>query len=77
MSIVILRPSLIYGRYVKGNLEKLIRFIKKNKLFSFPNTFNKRSMIHVENLIDGILLCCKTKENFKIYNINDNKNRKF
>ena len=39
-----------------------------------PNKFNKRSMLHVENLIDGLFLCCKSDENFKIYNINDNKN---
>tara|TARA_B100000949_G_scaffold231671_1_gene244274 strand:- start:131 stop:1099 length:969 start_codon:yes stop_codon:yes gene_type:complete len=51
----IIRPPLIYGEGIKGNIKTLIKIIKKG--FPLPTTQlnNKRSMISIYNLSDLIL----------------------
>jgi len=49
--IAIIRPSLVYGKGVKGNLEKLMGLITKGYKLPFGDIDNKRSMIYVGNLI--------------------------
>ena len=55
-SVAILRPPLVYGPGVKGNLNRLMHWIKSS---SFPvllsNCRNQRSMIYVDNLIAYIV----------------------
>lgn len=57
LQTIILRPPLIYGYGVKGNFEKLIAAVEKNKLLPLGNIHNQRSMLYVENLCDAIHLC--------------------
>lgn len=54
-SVAIIRPPLVYGPGVKGNLEQLIRLLKKLKLLPFKDISNKRSMVYVGNLYEMIL----------------------
>jgi nucleoside-diphosphate-sugar epimerase len=49
--ITIIRPPLIYGKAVKGNLERLIGLIKKIPILPFGGIKNQRSMVYVNNLI--------------------------
>ena len=51
----IIRPPLIYGEGIKGNIKTLIKIIKKG--FPLPTTQlnNKRSMVSIYNLSDLIL----------------------
>jgi len=49
--IVIIRPPLVYGAGVKGNLERLIPLVKKISILPFGGINNKRSMVYVGNLI--------------------------
>ena len=51
----IIRPPIIYGEGIKGNIKTLIKIIKKG--FPLPTTQlnNKRSMISIYNLSDLIL----------------------
>jgi UDP-glucose 4-epimerase len=56
MHVSIIRPSLVYGPNVKGNLQLMLSGIKKGWFLPLPETGNKRSMIHVDDLIRAILL---------------------
>lgn len=56
MHVSIIRPSLVYGPNVKGNLQLMLTGIKKGWFPPLPETNNKRSMIHVDDLVQAILL---------------------
>ena len=56
MHITIIRPSLVYGPYVKGNLQLMLSGIEKGWFPPIPETGNRRSMIHVDDLVRAILL---------------------
>ena len=55
MHVSIIRPSLVYGPNVKGNLALMLSGIKKGWFPPLPETGNKRSMIHVDDLVRVIL----------------------
>jgi UDP-glucose 4-epimerase len=59
MHVVILRPALVYGPSVKGNLELMLRGVKKGWFPPLPEIGNRRSMIHVDDLVRAILLVVK------------------
>ncbi len=54
MKYTILRPSLVYGPGVKGNLKKLYDAIKSGWLPPLPIFSNQKSMIHVDDLIRAL-----------------------
>ncbi|MDA9030991.1 NAD-dependent epimerase/dehydratase family protein, partial [Candidatus Pseudothioglobus singularis] len=56
MHISIIRPSLVYGPDVKGNLQLMLAGIKKGWFPPLPEVGNQRSMIHVDDLVRAILL---------------------
>jgi UDP-glucose 4-epimerase len=56
MHISIIRPSLVYGPNVKGNLQLMLSGVKRGWFLPLPETGNKRSMIHVDDLVRAILL---------------------
>ena len=56
INISIIRPSLVYGPSVKGNLRKMLLGIKKGWFPPLPEIGNRRSMIHVDDLVDILLL---------------------
>jgi UDP-glucose 4-epimerase len=56
MHVSIVRPSLVYGPNVKGNLQLMLSGIRKGWLPPLPETGNRRSMIHVDDLVRAILL---------------------
>ena len=56
MHVSIIRPSLVYGPNFKGNLQLMLLGIKKGWFPPLPETSNKRSMIHVDDLVRAILL---------------------
>lgn len=55
MSVTILRPPLIYGPEMKGNLKKMLKGMNEGWFPRFPEMNNKRSMIHVDDLVRAIL----------------------
>lgn len=57
MDYVILRPPLIYGRYVKANFLKMVNVIELGVPLPFKRINNKRSFISLDNLNDIICLC--------------------
>jgi len=56
MHVSIIRPSLVYGPNAKGNLQLMLSGVKKGWFPPLPETGNKRSMIHVDDLVLAILL---------------------
>jgi UDP-glucose 4-epimerase len=61
MHVSIIRPSLVYGPDVKGNLQLMLSGIEKGWFPPLPETGNRRSMIHVDDLVRAILLVAKDK----------------
>jgi len=58
LETVIIRPPLIYGPGVKGNLALLFKFIKLGLPLPLRKVEgNKRSFIGIENLVDLIVKC--------------------
>ena len=56
MYVSIVRPSLVYGPGVKGNLSLMCSGIEKGWFPPLPETGNRRSMIHVDDLVRAILM---------------------
>lgn len=57
LEVVIIRPPLIYGPGVKGNLSIMLRWIKRGWPVFFIKTPVKRSLIALRNLNDFIDVC--------------------
>lgn len=48
--VAILRPPLVYGPGVKGNVQRLLQLLEKGWPLPFKNIPNQRSMVFVDNL---------------------------
>lgn len=55
MEAVILRPALVYGPGVKGGFFQLMRWIAKGMPLPLGAVRNRRSILFMDNLIEGIL----------------------
>ena len=56
MHVSIVRSSLVYGPGVKGNLRLMLSGIEKGWFPPLPETGNRRSMIHVDDLVRALML---------------------
>ncbi len=57
MSVVIVRPPLVYGPNAPGNFGALCRIVQKGLPLPFGRINNVRSFIYLDNLID-LIHCC-------------------
>jgi len=57
LEIVIVRPPLVYGPGVKGNLFRLLKLVSLGIPLPLGAVDNRRSLIGLENLVD-LLICC-------------------
>jgi UDP-glucose 4-epimerase len=74
MHVSILRPSLVYGPNVKGNLSMMIKGIKNNWFPLPPDTKNIRSMIHVDDVVEAIqIIALKRSANMGIFIATDGR----
>lgn len=70
---VVLRPSLVYGPGVVGNIEKMIEAVRRGRFPPVPEVGNKRSMVHADDLIAAAILAAKSpKAAGQIYIVADN-----
>ncbi len=70
--VSIIRPSLVYGPGVKGNLQLMLSGIKKGWFPPLPETSNKKSMIHVDDLVRALLMVADDdRANGEIFVITD------
>ena len=55
LEVAVLRPPLVYGAGVKGNLLRLMRLVYRGVPLPLASVANARSLISVDNLVDAIL----------------------
>jgi nucleoside-diphosphate-sugar epimerase len=53
----VVRPPLVYGPGVKGNLLRLLRWVARGVPLPLGAVHNQRSLVGLSNLVD-LLLCC-------------------
>lgn len=58
LEVVIIRPPLVYGPGVKGNLAALADTVRKGMPLPLGAVTNRRDFVSVYNLIDLIKICC-------------------
>lgn len=58
LELVVLRPPLVYGPGVKGNLRALIGLVARRLPLPFAGIDNRRSLIFVDNLADLAAAAC-------------------
>ena len=51
-----LRPALVYGPGMKGNLPRLIDAVRRGWLPPLPETGNRRSLVYVDDVAQAVLL---------------------
>ena len=74
MHVSIIRSSLVYGPGVKGNLRLMQSGIKSGWFPPLPETGNKRSMIHVDDLVKAMLFVADSHHtNSEIFIATDGK----
>ncbi|MBT5466980.1 MAG: NAD-dependent epimerase/dehydratase family protein, partial [Candidatus Marinimicrobia bacterium] len=72
--VAIVRPALVYGPKVKGNLQLMCSGIEKGWFPPLPETGNRRSMIHVDDLVQALLLVAEnSRANREIFIATDGK----
>lgn len=56
LHVTVLRPALVYGPGVKGNLLGMLKAIDSGRFPPLPDTANRRSMVHVDDLVEAAWL---------------------
>jgi len=59
---VVLRLSMVYGPTHKGNLSRMIEAIRKGRFPPMPEFGNKRSMVHVDDVVEAAWLAAEKPE---------------
>lgn len=57
MSVVIIRPPLVYGPGVKANFEAMMRWLIRGVPLPLGAIHNRRSLVALDNLVDLIVTC--------------------
>lgn len=60
----VLRLPLVYGRHNAGNLSRMIVAIDRGRFPPLPDVNNRRSMVHVDDVVQALLLAA-SRENAK------------
>lgn len=56
LHVVNLRPALVYGPGMKANLARLIEAARRGRLPPLPETGNRRSLVHADDVAQAALL---------------------
>ncbi|HVK56014.1 MAG TPA: SDR family oxidoreductase [Burkholderiales bacterium] len=57
LEVVVIRPPLVYGPEVKGNMLTMLKALRLGVPLPFASIKNRRSLIYVHNLVDAIVSC--------------------
>lgn len=72
--VCVLRLPLVYGPGVKGNLLHMIRTIERNRFPPLSAADNKRSMVHVDDVVRALRLAGENpKANGEVYLVTDGR----
>ena len=55
--LTVVRPPLVYGPFVKGNMRRLVGLVDRGWPLPFGAIHNRRSFIGVDNLADFLVAC--------------------
>lgn len=68
MQVVVLRPAMVYGAGGRGNLERMGRLVCRGLFPPLPETGNRRALVHVNDLVEAMLLVAATPQaNGRVY----------
>lgn len=56
MHVTILRLAMVYGAGGRGNLERMGRLVKRGLFPPLPETGNRRSLVHVDDVVSAMRL---------------------
>lgn len=70
-TLVIVRPTVIFGEGNRGNVYNLLKQIALGRFIMLGNGKNKKSMAYVENVVAFIIHCLSFKSGVHIYNYID------
>lgn len=74
MHVSVIRLPLVYGPSVKGNLIRMIDMIDRGRFPPLPNVRNKRSMVHVRDVVQALILAVEhRKANGEVYLVTDGR----
>jgi nucleoside-diphosphate-sugar epimerase len=74
MHVVNLRLAMVYGRGGRGNLERMARGIRAGWFPPLPETGNRRSLVHVDDVVAAIRLAADSPQaNGRTYIVADAK----
>jgi len=57
MQVVIIRPTLVYGKGAKGNFKSLMKLVARGLPLPLASIDNRRSLVGIDNLVDFIVMC--------------------
>jgi nucleoside-diphosphate-sugar epimerase len=57
LEVVVVRPPLVYGPGVKGNLARLLKLVRSGVPLPLGAVKNRRSLIGLDNLVDLLIRC--------------------
>lgn len=70
-SLIIIRPTVIFGEGNRGNVFNLLNQIAKGKFFMVGGGTNKKSMAYVGNIVAFLETCVATNQQYGVYNYVD------
>ncbi len=56
MRVTVLRPAMVFGGGGRGNLERMARLVRRGLFPPLPETGNRRSLVHVSDVVDAMRL---------------------
>ena len=72
MHVCVLRLPLVYGPGNKGNIPRLIEAIDRGRFPPLPEVHNRRSMVHVDDVVKALMLAAESPPaNGKVYIVTD------
>jgi nucleoside-diphosphate-sugar epimerase len=57
MQVIIIRPTLVYGKGAKGNFKSLMKLVARGLPLPLGSIHNLRSFVGIDNLVDFIVTC--------------------
>jgi nucleoside-diphosphate-sugar epimerase/GT2 family glycosyltransferase len=74
MRVAVLRLPMVYGPGNKGNLPRMIEAIRQDRFPPLPNVYNRRSMVHVDDVVQAALLAAtRPRANGEVYIVTDGR----
>jgi GlcNAc-P-P-Und epimerase len=70
-SLIIVRPTVVFGEGNRGNVYNLLNQINSGAFAMIGNGKNKKSMAYVENLSKFLVKCIESQEKYAVYNYVD------